>query len=72
MKFKPQNLSELELQTAQIKAHEKFYSLFNIIKKLFKGKIIAFLLGLYANNLNHKWRRVVQEYLWYLKGMAVN
>lgn len=69
VKFQPKFLSKLELQNAQIQAHERFYSPFKLVKKLFKGRILSFLVGIYANGLNNKWKKSVQAYLWYLKGM---
>jgi radical SAM superfamily enzyme YgiQ (UPF0313 family) len=71
VKFKPKNLTEIELQNAQIRAHERFYSPLNLIKKLFHGRIISFFIGLYANKLNNKWKKTIQEYLWYLRDAVI-
>ncbi len=72
VKFVPRFLSKLELQNAQIEAHERFYSPFKLVKRLFKGKVLSFLVGIYANSLNNKWKKSVQTYLLYLKGMIPN
>jgi radical SAM superfamily enzyme YgiQ (UPF0313 family) len=70
VKFKPKNINGLDLQNAQIRAHDMFYSPFNLLKKLFKGKVVSFFVGLYANNLNNRWKKAVQVYLWYLNSVA--
>jgi radical SAM superfamily enzyme YgiQ (UPF0313 family) len=72
VKFVPRFLSKLELQNAQIEAHERFYSPTRLVKRLFKGRVLSFLVGIYANSLNNKWKKSVQAYLWYLKGMIPN
>ncbi len=72
VKFKPINLNGLDLQNAQIRAHDMFYSPLNLLKKLFKGKVVSFFVGLYANNLNHKWKKAVQAYLWYLNSVVTH
>ncbi|MBN1799117.1 MAG: radical SAM protein [Spirochaetales bacterium] len=70
VKVKPKKINGLDLQNAQIKAHDMFYSPLNLLKKLFKGKVLSFFVGLYANNLNNKWKKAVQVYLWYLNSVV--
>jgi radical SAM superfamily enzyme YgiQ (UPF0313 family) len=67
VKFKPAHFSGHELQWAQIRAHARFYSPLRVFARLFRGKLIAFLLGLYANSLNRQWKRVEHAYLQWLK-----
>jgi radical SAM superfamily enzyme YgiQ (UPF0313 family) len=67
VKFKPAHFSGYALQWAQIRAHARFYSPFRVLARLFRGRAIAFLLGLYAHSLNRQWKRVEYSYLQMLK-----
>ncbi len=69
IKFKPMHFSVLELQMAQLIAHTRFYASHQVILRLFRGKILAFLIGLYANSLNKQWKKIEKEYLKALKDM---
>ena len=55
--FRPRQLSPLELQKAQILSHQKFYSWFESIKKLFEWKWLDLGIAHYARNLNRNWKR---------------
>jgi anaerobic magnesium-protoporphyrin IX monomethyl ester cyclase len=68
--FTPRHLSLLRLQLMQIEAHTRFYSPWNVIKKLFRNNIAAFIIGVYAHNLNQKWLRLEAHYLASLKALA--
>lgn len=69
IKFKPLHFTEWELQKAQLMAHTRFYASHQVILRLFRGKILAFLIGLYANSLNKQWKKIEREYLKALKEM---
>ena len=60
VKFKPKNYTAWQLQMAQYHAHAKFYAWRWILMRLLSGKIRAFIIGVYAHFLNHKWIR--EEY----------
>jgi radical SAM superfamily enzyme YgiQ (UPF0313 family) len=72
VKFKPKNFSVWDLQMAQIIAHTRFYAPNRVIQRLFRGKILAFLIGLYANSINNQWKKIEREYLKALKEMFGN
>lgn len=63
VKFVPKNFTLWELQKMQIWAHGRFYRLRNAFKKLFKGGLIEFLVGIYANRLNKRWQIWERKYL---------
>ncbi|HEQ71990.1 MAG TPA: radical SAM protein [Spirochaetia bacterium] len=65
--FKPKNVSPFALQLMQIEAHTRFYSPVNVLKKLFRNKWGAFLIGMYAHKLNQKWLKAEKFYLNTLK-----
>jgi radical SAM superfamily enzyme YgiQ (UPF0313 family) len=67
VKFNPAHFSSHELQWTQIRAHARFYSPFHVLARLFRGKIAAFLLGIYAHSLNRQWKRSEYSYLRMLK-----
>ena len=62
--------SILRLQLMQIEAHTRFYSPFNVIKKLFRNNIAAFIIGIYAHKLNQQWQKIERHYLSSLKSLA--
>jgi radical SAM superfamily enzyme YgiQ (UPF0313 family) len=61
--FKPVRLSLARLQKAQIFSHKRFYSLFEILKKFFRGKWIDLGLAHYARNLNRLWKKKNKTFL---------
>jgi radical SAM superfamily enzyme YgiQ (UPF0313 family) len=63
VKFHPRRLSPWELQWAQIEAHSRFYSPLQVIKRLVRGRITGFIIGVYANLLNKRWQRQERSYL---------
>jgi radical SAM superfamily enzyme YgiQ (UPF0313 family) len=67
VKFRPAHFSGYALQRAQMRSHARFYAVRRIFMRLLQGKISAFLIGLYANKLNRKWKRLEHRYLRGLK-----
>ncbi|MBN2352365.1 MAG: radical SAM protein [Spirochaetales bacterium] len=67
VKFKPARLSGVELQRAQIRAHGRFYAPHRVVARLLRGKLAAFVIGLYARRLNRRWKRVEHPFLQWLK-----
>jgi len=63
VKFIPRRVTPWELQGAQILAHDRFYSLWHVLVRLFRGSFIVFFLGLHARMLNHRWQRQEHDYL---------
>jgi radical SAM superfamily enzyme YgiQ (UPF0313 family) len=55
--FKPKNFNIFELQWAQYISHKKFYSLMQIVKRLFHGKWFAAAISYYGRCLNHLWQK---------------
>jgi radical SAM superfamily enzyme YgiQ (UPF0313 family) len=63
VKFQPLHLTPWELQWSQIEAHTRFYSPLQVIKRLVRGRIGGFIIGVYANILNKRWQRQERSYL---------
>jgi len=63
VKFRPLHMSPWELQWSQIEAHSRFYSPLQVIKRLVRGRIGGFIIGVYANLLNKRWQREEKNYL---------
>jgi radical SAM superfamily enzyme YgiQ (UPF0313 family) len=61
--FIPRILTPWQLQSAQIRAHAKFYALWRVAARLLRGSLMAFILGLQAWKLNRQWQRIEQTYL---------
>jgi radical SAM superfamily enzyme YgiQ (UPF0313 family) len=61
--YKPAKLSLARLQKAQIFSHKRFYSLFQSVKKFFRGKWIDLGLAHYARNLNRLWKKKNKTFL---------
>jgi radical SAM superfamily enzyme YgiQ (UPF0313 family) len=61
--FVPQRITPWELQRAQVVAHKRFYSPRHVLGRLIRGNVMAFVLGLYARALNHRWQRRERDYL---------
>jgi radical SAM superfamily enzyme YgiQ (UPF0313 family) len=67
VKFKPAGFTVLDLQREQVRAHARFYAPHHVIPRLFRGKVPAFLIGLYAWWLNRRWQLKEYPYLQWLK-----
>ncbi|MGA2639572.1 MAG: radical SAM protein [Spirochaetia bacterium] len=63
VKFKPNNFSPLALQKAQIDAHARFYSPTQVARRLARGRIVGFIIGMYAHSLNRRWQHEEAEYM---------
>ncbi len=72
VKFKPKRFTLWELQKAQIDAHTKFYSIYQVIRRLWNGRIRAFYTGLYGNRMVKQWKRLERRYLEKLKQSILN
>ena len=55
--FEPKNLSIDELQQAQMKGHQSFYSLKKLFKRILRFEWNALLIGIYARRLNRNWKK---------------
>jgi radical SAM superfamily enzyme YgiQ (UPF0313 family) len=62
-KFQPKNFSLSELQKMQLLGHKRFYSWWNNLLRLIRGKMTAVIIGVYAHFLNQKWKRMEKKYL---------
>ena len=69
VKFVPRGFTPWELQRAQVTAHARFYSPFHVAGRLLHGRILAFLIGVYAFWLNRRWQHEERDYLRELKGV---
>ncbi|MBN1412412.1 MAG: B12-binding domain-containing radical SAM protein [Spirochaetales bacterium] len=69
VKFKPRNFTPWELQKAQIYAHTRFYAPHHVFMRLLRGRLTAFIIGIYANAINKQWQKIEKEYLTLLKSM---
>jgi radical SAM superfamily enzyme YgiQ (UPF0313 family) len=67
VKFAPARFTPWELQLAQIEAHTRFYSPLRVLRRLLRGRLTAFLVGMYANALNRRWLRKERGYLRFLR-----
>jgi hypothetical protein len=47
----------------QIEAHTRFYSPLHVVGRLLRGRLGAFIVGVYASGLNKKWQRQESGYL---------
>jgi radical SAM superfamily enzyme YgiQ (UPF0313 family) len=72
VKFKPAGFSSWGLQKAQIDAHARFYSPLQIARRLVRGRLLGFVVGVYANALNRRWKREENEYIRSLKTAAAS
>ncbi len=70
VKFVPRGFTPWELQRAQVRAHARFYSPFHVAARLLRGRILAFLVGVYAFALNRRWQHEERDYLRALKGVG--
>lgn len=65
--FKPSNITPWDLQRAQMRAHDRFYSKWRTIRRLTGGHFGDGLIYLYARNLNKHWKKANNVYLKALK-----
>ena len=63
VKFEPVNMTLSELQSMQIRGHRRFYSWWNNIFRLIRGKMASFIIGVYAHFLNIKMKHADKRYL---------
>ncbi|MBN1897363.1 MAG: B12-binding domain-containing radical SAM protein [Spirochaetes bacterium] len=70
--FEPEKLTPDELQKAQIKAHQSFYSLRKILKRLITFRWDLVSIGLYARRLNRIWKKDNRLWLKILKLLRPN
>jgi radical SAM superfamily enzyme YgiQ (UPF0313 family) len=63
VKFMPRGFTPWELQRAQIAAHARFYSPWQVAGRLLRGSTAGFVIGVYAQALNRKWQRLERDYL---------
>ncbi len=70
VKFQPAHFSPWRLQLAQIRAHAQFYRFRRVFGRLVRGRLRAFLIGIYANLLNKRWTRKERTYLQELRHLA--
>jgi radical SAM superfamily enzyme YgiQ (UPF0313 family) len=61
--FKPCLLSAFDLQWAQIRSHQKFYSFRQSVKKFFTFRWIDMGVAHYARGLNRLWKRRNRRFL---------
>jgi radical SAM superfamily enzyme YgiQ (UPF0313 family) len=61
--FRPTGFTAWKLQLAQIRAHARFYAWRRVFARLLHGRLPSFLVGVYANRLNHRWKRKERDYL---------
>jgi radical SAM superfamily enzyme YgiQ (UPF0313 family) len=67
--YQPEHFTVSRLQRAQTYSHEKFYSAYEILKKLFHGKWLAGGIALYARYINMKWKKNNRNYLRFIAKM---
>jgi radical SAM superfamily enzyme YgiQ (UPF0313 family) len=70
VKFMPAAFTPWELQMAQVDAHARFYSLYQLVRRLFRWRIRAFFVGLYAHLQNRRWVKNKREYLKSLRNIT--
>ena len=68
VKFIPRGFTPWGLQQAQIRAHARFYSALHVVRRLLRGRVLAFVVGVYAFALNQRWQREERVYLRGLRG----
>lgn len=68
--FKPRKLLPIDLQKLQMKAHEKFYSLFQQIRHLLRFNFFELLIADYANRINRQWKAMNRYFVRRLKDIS--
>lgn len=66
--FRPAGFTPRRLQRAQVRAHARFYTMHRVVGRLLRGRMGGFLVGIYANRLNRRWRWKERRYLRGLRG----
>ncbi|HNQ87533.1 MAG TPA: radical SAM protein [Verrucomicrobiota bacterium] len=61
--FRPALLTPLELQQAQVRGHQRLYSLPECLRKLVAGRWVSAGLSLYGWKTNRDWQKANQPYL---------
>jgi radical SAM superfamily enzyme YgiQ (UPF0313 family) len=61
--FQPTSFSLWELQKAQIMAHARFCAPRRVLERCLRGRFKAFVAGMYANKVMHRWLRWERVYL---------
>jgi radical SAM superfamily enzyme YgiQ (UPF0313 family) len=67
--YEPKQVMPIDLQKMQIRAHQKFYSLSQQFRQLFRMRITELLVSFYANHINTRWKRVNRKFMAWLKGL---
>ncbi len=55
--FQPKQMTIAELQRAQIKGHQSFYSIRQLIKRIARFEWNELVIGIYARRLNRNWKK---------------
>ncbi|HDP99578.1 MAG TPA: radical SAM protein [bacterium] len=55
--FEPKYMTIEQLQRAQIKGHQSFYSVRQLLKRLIRFETGEFVIGVYARRLNRNWKK---------------
>lgn len=67
--YQPEHFTVSRLQRAQTYSHEKFYSTYEILKKMFRRNWLASGIALYARYINVKWKKNNRAYLRFIAKM---
>jgi radical SAM superfamily enzyme YgiQ (UPF0313 family) len=70
VKFRPVGFTPWELQMAQVRAHALFYSPWNVLGRLLRGRFASVVIGIYAQLLNRRWVRLEKGYLRLLRAAS--
>ena len=70
VKFRPAGFTPWGLQLAQIEAHARFYSPVQVTRRLLRGRLASFVIGVYAQVLNRRWQRAERGYLEMLRSAS--
>lgn len=68
--FKPRGMRPIDLQRLQIKAHEKFYSWMQQLRRLFRFEFFEFAIAEYANRLTRRWKTFNSSFMHNLKQLS--
>lgn len=70
--FESRHLSIDQIQRAQIKGHQAFYSLRQLAKRAMKFQVESLLIGFYARKLNRTWKKKNETWLKVLELLKPN
>ena len=70
VKFRPAGFTPWELQMAQVRAHASFYSPWNVLGRLLRGRLASVVISVYAQMLNRRWVRLERGYLELLRAAS--